>query len=116
MDGLWKVLELCWAPQPKDRPSIEEILQCLEEVLDLSEPLSPWVDDEAETDSDDNNWASDSSGAFSHFIPSARFNNFCVLSRYRYADRCSLMRVCTHHPRMANKVHQLTVLSLARPM
>ena len=29
---VWEVLERCWMPQPGDRPSIEDILQCLEEV------------------------------------------------------------------------------------
>jgi len=28
-DSLWEMLELCWTPQPNDRPSIEDVLQCL---------------------------------------------------------------------------------------
>jgi len=31
-DDVWGVLKLCWAPQPKDRPSIEDVLRCLEKV------------------------------------------------------------------------------------
>jgi len=31
-DDVWEVLKLCWAPQPKERPSIEDVLRCLEEV------------------------------------------------------------------------------------
>jgi len=85
-DGLWKVLELCWAPQPKDRPSIEYVLQCLEGVLDPSEPLSTWMNDATETDSDDCDRGSDSSGAFSCFIPSARFHGFSVFYHHRYTD------------------------------
>jgi len=44
-DSLWRVLELCRKPHPNDRPSIEEILQCLE-----TEPPSPGPDEEAEED------------------------------------------------------------------
>ena len=80
-DGLWKMLEHCWAPQPKDRPSIENVLQCLEETLDPSEPLSPWVDDGTETGSDDYDWASDSSGTYSYFIPPQGFTgSVCSLA------------------------------------
>ena len=31
-DDIWEVLRCCWMPQPGDRPSIKEILQCLERV------------------------------------------------------------------------------------
>ena len=30
--AVWDVLERCWKPNPGDRPNIEEVLQCLEEV------------------------------------------------------------------------------------
>ena len=29
---VWELLGRCWMPQPGDRPSIEDILQCLEKV------------------------------------------------------------------------------------
>lgn len=29
-DGLWKVLETCWVSDPDGRPSIEDVLRCLE--------------------------------------------------------------------------------------
>jgi len=29
-EGLWKMLEMCWAFQPGDRPSIEGVLHCLD--------------------------------------------------------------------------------------
>jgi hypothetical protein len=57
--NLWKLLEQCWTPQPNDRPSIEDVLQRLEVVSNLSEPHSPWVEEEAEEDSGD--WHSASS-------------------------------------------------------
>jgi len=30
MDDVWEVLGFCWAPQPENRPSIEDVLRCLE--------------------------------------------------------------------------------------
>jgi len=32
VEGVWRMLERCWKPQPNDRPSIEEVLQCLQKV------------------------------------------------------------------------------------
>ena len=29
-DGIWSVMERCWVPNPGDRPSVEDVLQCLE--------------------------------------------------------------------------------------
>ena len=31
-DGVWSVMECCWKPSPGDRPSIEDVLRCLEGV------------------------------------------------------------------------------------
>ena len=44
--SLWEMLERCWAPQPSDRPSIEDVLECLEVASLSSEPPSPGVDEE----------------------------------------------------------------------
>ena len=38
MDNLWGMLGLCWAPEPNGRPSIKEVLQCLEGVSNSQEP------------------------------------------------------------------------------
>jgi hypothetical protein len=59
VESLWKLLEQCWASQPNDRPSIEDVLLRLEMVSNLSEPHSPWVEEEAEEDGGD--WQSASS-------------------------------------------------------
>ncbi|KAF9643933.1 kinase-like protein [Thelephora ganbajun] len=32
MDDVWDILERCWKPVPGDRPSIEDVLHCLEKV------------------------------------------------------------------------------------
>lgn len=31
-DGVWEVLGCCWITQPKDRPSVEQILQCMNQA------------------------------------------------------------------------------------
>lgn len=30
-DSLWKMLERCWTSRPNSRPSIEDVLRCLED-------------------------------------------------------------------------------------
>ena len=40
-DGLWRMLELCWEPQPPDRPSLKALLQCLEGATRPSWSPSP---------------------------------------------------------------------------
>jgi len=60
-ESLWKTLELCWAPQPNDRPGIEDVLQRLERASNSLEEPSPVVDDEMEEDSNGRDPASSSS-------------------------------------------------------
>jgi len=60
-ESLWGVLELCWAPQPNDRPSIEDVLWRLGVVSSLSEPL-PGADEGMNDDDDDWDAETDSSG------------------------------------------------------
>ena len=36
-EGLWKIMELCWAADPNDRPDIEVVLQFLETASNLRE-------------------------------------------------------------------------------
>ena len=31
-DGIWGVLELCWKPQPNDRPNLNTVLRSLQDV------------------------------------------------------------------------------------
>ena len=61
-ESLWEMLELCWAPQPDNRPSIEAVLQCLEMVSSLSAPPSPGVDEGINEGGGDWNAATSSSG------------------------------------------------------
>jgi len=39
-DDVWEVLGRCWMSQPRDRPSVKDVLQCLEEVSRSWTPLS----------------------------------------------------------------------------
>ena len=51
-DDLWGTLEQCWLPQPKDRPTVEAVLERLEQVP-TQQPLSPSAPDSGvKTDSD----------------------------------------------------------------
>ena len=50
-DDIWGILERCWAPRRDDRPSIEDVLQFLEEVSRSWTPLSPLVEGPPMTDS-----------------------------------------------------------------
>jgi len=42
-DGLWRMLEQCWAMPPESRPSIEAALECLERVSRTWKPPSHQV-------------------------------------------------------------------------
>ena len=52
-DDLWGMLELCWATQPKSRPSIEAMLEYFMQASKDWKPCSPLADeDDVETDED----------------------------------------------------------------
>ena len=42
-EGLWKMLERCWTTQPNERPSVEDVLRCLDTCSGLSALSSPGV-------------------------------------------------------------------------
>ena len=52
-DDLWGTLEQCWSPQPKVRPTVETILDRLEQDSASWQPLPPGAEDDIQTDSDD---------------------------------------------------------------
>jgi len=44
-DGLWRMLEDCWKPQPDDRPTLDIVLECLQGGRKLSaRSRRGWVD------------------------------------------------------------------------
>jgi hypothetical protein len=61
-EGLWRMLEQCWGSQPNDRPTIEDVLRCLEMFSNSSEPSSLEVDEGMEGDGDDWDSTNGSSG------------------------------------------------------
>ncbi|KAF9649062.1 kinase-like protein [Thelephora ganbajun] len=63
-ESLWKMVELCWSSHPKNRPSIGDVLRCLEMVSNTSEPPSIGVDEEMEENDDD--WDSANGHLFVH--------------------------------------------------
>jgi serine/threonine protein kinase len=42
-NGVWRILERCWTPNPDDRPRIEDVLRCLEEASGFWTSLSQMV-------------------------------------------------------------------------
>ena len=68
-DELWRMVTRCWATQPESRPSVVEVLECLERVRRDSGPPSR-ADGDLEMDEDDRwNLTSNSSRQFSWFDP-----------------------------------------------
>ena len=60
-EGLWKMMELCWTPQPDNRPSITDVLECLKAASSSSG--SPLLHDSKVEMDCDNRRPSDGSAA-----------------------------------------------------
>ena len=52
-DDLWRMLELCWSPQSENRPTIEAVLECLEQGLTAWQPLPLDLDNAIQTDANE---------------------------------------------------------------
>ena len=52
-DDLWGTLELCWLYEPKQRPTVESVLECLENGSAIWEPLYLGTDSDSQADSND---------------------------------------------------------------
>lgn len=52
-ENLWKMMESCWGFRPNARPSVEDVLLCLEVSSDSSELPSPGSDREMDVDDHD---------------------------------------------------------------
>lgn len=66
-ESLWRMLESCWASQPSDRPSTEDVLRCLKWGFNLPELPSLGVAEELGSD-DDWDLTSDYPGVFFHLV------------------------------------------------
>ena len=89
-DSLWRMLELCWVPQPHARPNVEDVRQCLESVSLSLEPRSPGISGGVDGG---RSWDSTngSSGMFPYFIPSATFRGltWCSLRPRLFLRFCT---------------------------
>lgn len=63
---LWEMLERCWKPQPDERPSLDIILQCLQDAMRSSRSPSSVIGNVA-TDADDQSDAASSDSSI--FFP-----------------------------------------------
>ena len=52
-DSLWGMLKRCWSHKPKRRPTVESVLECLEQGLATWKPLPLSTDSDSQEDSDD---------------------------------------------------------------
>ena len=66
-DSLWRTLEQCWLPQPKDRPAVEAVFECLGEVSKGWHPLPP-IGGDVEMD-DDESVSTTTHRMFFSFVP-----------------------------------------------
>ena len=83
-ESLWKMLAQCWMPQSNDRPSIQDVLQCLGKVFNSPEPLPFGLDGEMEGDCDEWDSADDSSGMVSPSAPCNVSWSQCLPSSQMY--------------------------------
>ena len=68
-DDLWRMLQLCWSPQPKNRPTLEAVLECLKRASTTWRPLPPSADGDVEADAADESSSTVSGpGMFPHAI------------------------------------------------
>ena len=56
-DDLWEMLEQCWSPDPKTRPAVEAVLECLEKSSATWRPPTPYTDGDFQLDSDDDSFS-----------------------------------------------------------
>jgi hypothetical protein len=52
-DDVWGMLGLCWSPQSEGRPTVETVLECLEQGLTTWQPLPLSLDNAIQTDANE---------------------------------------------------------------
>lgn len=86
-DIIWGILELCWKPQPIDRPSLRTVLQCLQDdtlpLADVGGDIEPDADDQSDTTT------SSGSGMFSLLCLRLRVHLQSFMCRHRSIDYVS---------------------------
>jgi serine/threonine protein kinase len=95
-NDLWRMLERCWKSRPSDRPTIEDVLRCLEMFSKLSERPSPEADEGMERDGvdwDSTNGSSGVSSGTSDASTTTSFNSSYVIDRSPSPTPLSIPRV-----------------------
>ena len=85
-DDLWKMLKLCWKPELNDRPSVTDVLLCLERASNPSEPASASPPaDEGPDDGDDDCGSTPCLGTLFHprFVKSRTCHGLNALCSHR---------------------------------
>ena len=71
-DDVWSMLNLCWAAQPEQRPSVDAVLECLEQVPRAWNPPHSQVEEVLEMNEDDWDFTTVSESlALTHFTSRA---------------------------------------------
>ena len=76
-ENLWEMLEMCWSFQSNNRPSIEDVLQCLEVASIFSEPHPSGANEEKEKD---DNHSRDESAKGSSGVPNGMSDTVMIES------------------------------------
>jgi len=77
-DKIWAMLKLCWKPRPGDRPSLDVVLRCLQ---DVKGPPKPFLRIDGNTGSDVNNQSDTTTAS-----DSGTFHLFFIKSRVHTPD------------------------------
>ncbi|KAF9646790.1 kinase-like protein [Thelephora ganbajun] len=86
-DDLWGILEQCWSAQPKDRLTIEAVLEHLGQASTTWQPLPPGVEDEVETDDDESLFTVSHYCMFLHSVSNLMLTVKLSLQRGKQFDR-----------------------------
>ena len=69
-DDLWEILEMCWSPWPRSRPTVEVVFDCLKRVSTACRLLPLSVGGNAEADTgDEHSFTASGPGTFPYPIP-----------------------------------------------
>ena len=82
--SLWQMLELCWEPQPDHRPSLNAVLQCLQDAT--RPPRPPDVDGDEETAIDDQSFVTVNNSSMFSFSPFHHRLPLTIFAVYRIAN------------------------------
>jgi len=91
-DGIWAMLDLCWKPQPHERPSLDTILQRLQGASRPPGPIPP-IEDETNADGQADPAIVTDTSMFSPFGPI--FHTHPIVHAAFKCCRLNIIRCCT---------------------